>query len=184
MSCASITCPRCSRNIRVNLDKSKDGRTHCSRCNRSITYDSAKRSKYRKALLKDPVIHEREKAGSRRYYQRHRQEKLARDRLYYQANRTRHIQHSVERRRRLRLKHIAALGGRCMRCNLIGPVVIYDLHHTTPGAKDRLNDWLRENIDYAKYQLLCSNCHRIFHHANGDESDVGGDRTIHSERSQ
>ncbi len=79
----------------------------------------------------------------------------------------RHTQRNKEYSRNLRLKAIAALGGKCVRCGISEPKIL-EIDHIIPlreGHRRMKNDDLCRRIIYEdlkeNLQLLCANCHRL-----------------------
>jgi len=72
-----------------------------------------------------------------------------------------------------RLRAIDLLGGKCKDCGLTGPQEIFDFHHRNPEEKDKGashlfgGKWSTVEVEIQKCDLLCSNCHRIFHYKYG-----------------
>ncbi len=77
--------------------------------------------------------------------------------------------HYTKFRRKERLKYlIKLLGGKCSRCSIEFPIVVYDFHHIDPKMKkftigDGINNYSMEILieEAKKCELLCSNCHRL-----------------------
>jgi CRISPR/Cas system-associated protein Cas10 (large subunit of type III CRISPR-Cas system) len=68
------------------------------------------------------------------------------------------------------------LGGKCSMCGLEltnENLCVFDLHHKNLADKERTDidcrnaEMLKKILD-GKIMLFCSNCHRMFHHKNGD----------------
>jgi len=66
---------------------------------------------------------------------------------------------------------VALAGGKCLRCGLQHPPVVYDFHHRNPEEKvfsigeQLINKSMDALIEEArKCDLLCANCHRIITH--------------------
>ena len=77
---------------------------------------------------------------------------------------------TARRRIENRARAVAELGGACLDCGLVDPVIeIYDFHHLDPSEKDfGLADfwhrsWKRIVAEIKKCVLLCANCHRKRH---------------------
>lgn len=73
-----------------------------------------------------------------------------------------------QRRRALRARAIAALGGRCVLCGYDACPEALDFHHLDPAEKDfdiaaRLTSWEALETEIRKCVLLCSRCHRETH---------------------
>jgi hypothetical protein len=75
----------------------------------------------------------------------------------------------VTRAADVKAKAVAYLGGKCVGCQFIGPVVAYDFDHVDPTQKEfkisghYIFRWSELVKELNKTQLLCSNCHRIKH---------------------
>lgn len=74
-----------------------------------------------------------------------------------------------------KIKAIEYKGSECEHCSISYPTVpysVFDFHHTNPLEKDvdwtklRKRSWKKIKFELNKCQLLCSNCHRIYHHEN------------------
>jgi predicted HNH restriction endonuclease len=90
------------------------------------------------------------------------------------------------RRKEIRERAIAYLGGACTICGYNKCSAAYDFHHPNPLEKDfsisaRMTSWEAIAVELKKCILLCANCHREVHdglHPSFllDEShDRGGD---------
>lgn len=79
-------------------------------------------------------------------------------------------------RRKIKKKEVASLlGGKCYDCGLQltdENLCVFDLHHKNLSDKEYREDWrsptMTKKILEGKILLLCSNCHRMLHHKNGD----------------
>lgn len=74
----------------------------------------------------------------------------------------------AERRRLLRERAIAYLGGCCRICGYDKWPSAFDFHHLDPRGKDftiseAMTSWERIKPELDKCELLCSNCHREVH---------------------
>ena len=109
--------------------------------------------------------------------ERHREQ----GRKYYLRNKERIA--SEEKRHRLerKKKAIEYKGGRCVDCVKQGrdgifPPCAMDFHHSDPSNKKRTpsalleqrHGWEEIKIELDKCVLICSNCHRIRHHGDGE----------------
>jgi hypothetical protein len=130
------------------------------------------------------------------HYQKNRERILAERRLYYQENREERIAYARRRREeepdRLRESRgrtratkkaliLEAKSSGCIRCPQAHPAAL-DLHHRDPKEKhprmiSRYNitgaGWLHLSLsdlraELPKCDVLCSNCHRILHHDQGE----------------
>jgi predicted HNH restriction endonuclease len=77
-------------------------------------------------------------------------------------------QAAYHRRKTLRDKAVAYLGGQCRICKYDKCPAAFDFHHTDPMEKDfnisaGLTSWERIQPELDKCVLLCSNCHREVH---------------------
>ena len=65
-----------------------------------------------------------------------------------------------------KVKAIAYLGGRCLRCGFSGHPALFDFHHVNPKDKEfewyklRLRSWNKICKELDKCELLCARCHR------------------------
>ena len=82
--------------------------------------------------------------------------------------------YSVNRWVQRKINAIQYKGDSCADCGISYPefpYVIFDFHHLDPTEKDvdwtklRLRAWESIKLELDKCVLLCSNCHRIRHHA-------------------
>jgi hypothetical protein len=72
------------------------------------------------------------------------------------------------RRKDLRDRAVAHLGGQCCICGYSGCAAAFDFHHTNPLEKDfaissRMTSWDRIAPELVKCILLCARCHREVH---------------------
>lgn len=77
-------------------------------------------------------------------------------------------QAAYQRRKDLRDRAIAHLGGKCRICGYNRCPAAFDFHHIDPQGKDfniseALTSWERILPEIEKCELLCSNCHREVH---------------------
>jgi predicted HNH restriction endonuclease len=80
------------------------------------------------------------------------------------------VKYVTERRKKIRLKAIEHLGGKCMRCGYSKCPEALDFHHKNPTEKDfnvskkgHCRSWERVKKEIEKCSLLCANCHREIH---------------------
>ena len=79
------------------------------------------------------------------------------------------IEYSINRSKEVKAKAVEYLGGKCVDCDLIDDICIYDFHHIDPTKKElafgqrggKSFESLKLELD--KCVLLCSNCHRKRH---------------------
>jgi len=77
------------------------------------------------------------------------------------------------RRHARKIRAIEYLGGVCFKCKGTFHPSVFDFHHINPEEKERdpglMMGLTDENLfkELDKCQLLCANCHRIFHFENG-----------------
>lgn len=72
------------------------------------------------------------------------------------------------RRKELRTRAVAHLGGKCRICSYDGCVSAFDFHHVDPMGKDfsisdRMTSWAAIERELEKCVLLCCRCHREVH---------------------
>ncbi len=87
------------------------------------------------------------------------------------SDRRQYIIDSVaKRRKKIRLKAIEQLGGKCMRCGYNRYPEALEFHHRDPskklfgiGQKGLTRSWERVKAEAEKCNLLCANCHRELH---------------------
>jgi len=77
---------------------------------------------------------------------------------------------AAQRRRKLRERAIAYLGGECQnaKCRFKGGAAAYDFHHPDPLEKDftiskKMTSWEKIKPELDKCVLVCANCHRLIH---------------------
>src|SRR5574338_143642 len=75
---------------------------------------------------------------------------------------------AAKRRKDLRDRAVAHLGGRCQICGYDKCVNAFDFHHVDPMEKDfaisaKMTSWEAIEKELSKCVLLCSNCHREVH---------------------
>ena len=75
---------------------------------------------------------------------------------------------AAERRRMLREKAVAFLGGCCAICRYDGCLEAFDFHHVDPLTKDfvissSMTSWKAIEDELRKCVLLCCRCHREVH---------------------
>jgi len=80
------------------------------------------------------------------------------------------VKYVTERRKKIRLKAIEYLGGKCMLCGYSKYPEVLEFHHKDPNKKDfnvsrngHCRSWLRVRKEIEKCILLCANCHRELH---------------------
>ncbi len=78
------------------------------------------------------------------------------------------LRYQKKRRREMKSRLVAALGGRCVDCGYAGTVAALDFHHRESLAKDFAisafgGSWTRLVAEAAKRDLICANCHRLRH---------------------
>src|SRR6266545_501265 len=76
----------------------------------------------------------------------------------------------VDYRRRLKVRAVEYMGGRCYECDVSGPAAIFDFHHIDASDKrfgigqDGIpRKWERVASELEKCVMLCANCHREVH---------------------
>jgi hypothetical protein len=88
-----------------------------------------------------------------------------RTRIYAKEHRAHYTAIATAYRRRLKIKIIEALGGKCLKCGYDKNVACLSLHHKDPAQKEHEKDWRNARVlqNIEKYNLLCLNCHTDFH---------------------
>ncbi|SOK58727.1 Phage protein [Yersinia phage fHe-Yen9-04] len=73
-------------------------------------------------------------------------------------------------RKKLKIKSVEYLGGKCERCGYNKSMSALEFHHKDPSEKDFeisakgiTRSWQKIQIELDKCMLLCSNCHREIH---------------------
>jgi len=76
----------------------------------------------------------------------------------------------TKRRKKIRLKAIEHLGGKCTRCGYNKYPEVMEFHHRNPSQKDfniskkgHCRSWERVKKEIEKCDLFCANCHREVH---------------------
>lgn len=76
----------------------------------------------------------------------------------------------VDFRRRLKVRAVEYMGGRCNECDMSGPAAVFDFHHTDASDKrfgisqDGIpRRWETVVAELDKCVMLCANCHREVH---------------------
>ena len=95
---------------------------------------------------------------------------MKKDKRTYKDRRESNIRHVVRRRKEIRLKSIAHLGGKCVRCGYNKCPEVLEFHHRNPSEKEfnisskgHCRSWERVKKEIEKCDLLCANCHRETH---------------------
>jgi len=149
-----------------------DFQSECKMCNK---YRSRNRKQYYKNYN---FLHKKER---KKYYKNynflHREEQ----KQYYQDRKEYYIKWGRERLRKIKIKYIKMLGGKCSMCKLKllssnENACIFDFHHEKPISKPankRLGteNSSNKNFDITKVILLCANCHRLKHYCKRDKTD-------------
>ena len=80
------------------------------------------------------------------------------------------VKYVTERRKKIRLKAIKHLGGKCIHCGYSKYPEVLEFHHKNPETKDfnvsakgHCRSWDRVKKEIEKCDLLCANCHRETH---------------------
>ena len=92
------------------------------------------------------------------------------DKRTYEDRKSYFVKYVIERRRKIRLKAIAHLGGKCMNCGYSKYPEVLEFHHKNPtnklfnvSKKGHCRSWERVSKEIEKCLLLCANCHRELH---------------------
>lgn len=92
---------------------------------------------------------------------------------------------ATQRRKELRERAVAHLGGRCAICSYTGCAAAFDFHHIEVWRKDftisdRMTSWEAIRPELEKCVLLCARCHREVHdgqhpgYIEYEDRNVGG----------
>jgi len=78
------------------------------------------------------------------------------------------VESVAKRRRKLKLKAVEYLGGKCVRCGYDKYVGALDFHHLDPSKKEITissysRGWKHIKAELDKCIILCANCHREEH---------------------
>lgn len=98
--------------------------------------------------------------------------KATNSKKYREANKDKIKLHNKEMRDERKLKIVELCGNKCADCQQSFPTYVYDFHHLNPNEKDSnlatimSHRWDTLAVELSKCIMLCSNCHRIRHHAN------------------
>ncbi len=98
-----------------------------------------------------------------------KKEKFIEKRTY--GDRRQYIINAVaKRRRKIRIKAIEFLGGKCMKCGYNKYPEVLEFHYRNPSEKDfnisrkgHCRSWERVKKEITKCDLFCANCHREIH---------------------
>ncbi|MAH03611.1 hypothetical protein CMI39_02380 [Candidatus Pacearchaeota archaeon] len=76
----------------------------------------------------------------------------------------------TKRRRKIRLKAINFVGGKCIKCGYNKYPEVLEFHHIDSSKKDfnvsskgHCRSWKRVSEEIKKCNLFCANCHREIH---------------------
>ena len=76
----------------------------------------------------------------------------------------------TKRRKKIRLRAIKHLGGKCIRCGYSKYPEVLEFHHKNPkekgfgiSRKGHCRSWEKVKTEIEKCLLLCANCHREIH---------------------
>jgi len=88
----------------------------------------------------------------------------------YQDRRAYIIEGVAKRRKKIRLKAIETLGGKCIKCGYNKYPEVLEFHHRDPAQKEfniskegYCMSWEKTYKEIQKCDLLCANCHRELH---------------------
>ncbi len=80
------------------------------------------------------------------------------------------IEAVAKRRKKIRLKAVEHLGGKCIRCGYNKYPEVLEFHHRDPlkkefnvSSKGHCRSWERVQKEIEKCDLFCANCHREVH---------------------
>ena len=96
---------------------------------------------------------------------------------YGKANRSTIVSRNKRIRRQRKMDAVVYKGGKCVDCKGEFHPAAFDFHHLDPATKDvgvkQLLTYTPERLykELDKCVLLCSNCHRIRHHAEEDMNE-------------
>lgn len=116
------------------------------------------------------------KANGRRNYLRHKQRYIKRAKVWKKYNllkvklcnrnyRINHPNASVEWTVKRTIDVYNKFGNKCSKCGFSN-VIALQIHHKNEKDKERKKDWRKLDYDLNKVELLCANCHMIFHYHN------------------
>ncbi len=95
---------------------------------------------------------------------------MNKDTRTYKDRREYNIRKVTQRRKAIRIKTIAEMGGKCMKCGYNKYPEVLEFHHKNPSEKDfsisrkgHCRSWQRVGEEIKKCDLLCANCHREIH---------------------
>ena len=95
---------------------------------------------------------------------------MNKDARTYEDRREYNIRAVAKRRKKIRLKAIESLGGKCVKCGYSKYPEVLEFHHKNPSEKDfniskkgHCRSWQRVSSEIKKCDLLCANCHREEH---------------------
>jgi 5-methylcytosine-specific restriction endonuclease McrA len=95
---------------------------------------------------------------------------MSKDTRTYSDRRKYIIEAVTKKRKKIRLKAIETIGGKCMKCGYNKCIEALEFHHKNPTEKDfsiskrgHCRSWERVSEEIKKCDLLCANCHREIH---------------------
>lgn len=95
---------------------------------------------------------------------------MKKDKRTYKDRKKYFIEAVAKRRKKIRLKAIEHLGGKCIKCGYKKYPEVLEFHHRDPSKKDfnvsskgHCRSWQRVEKEIEKCDLLCANCHREVH---------------------
>ncbi len=78
-------------------------------------------------------------------------------------NREKLGRYQKNRARRLKKEAVKLKGGKCEICGYCRCLGVLEFHHKNKEEKERSGDWMKNDFDFNKVVLLCSNCHQELH---------------------
>ena len=119
--------------------------------------------KRREHYASDPKWREKLNKQNKEYRKKHPKKVRERQKRYYKTHKRDIIEKSLQRKRKIIAKHIKNLGGGCVICGYNRYIGALELHHIDPEEKETLYFRFKVKLDYSKFILVCSNCHKEIH---------------------
>lgn len=138
------------------------------------SYDANYAAKYN-AL---PDVKKRKAEQHQVWREANREHLLAYKKKYHQENKAAETLYARTQKQEKKKKAVYLLGGACKNCGGVFHPSVYDFHHRNPSEKEfqpsslMTYSWERIEKELQKCDLLCSNCHRIEHHAQENSCGV------------
>jgi len=106
------------------------------------------------------------------WHQKNRSRRLKLSKQYYEKHREQHLRSGRLNKRRVKIRCVAHLGGKCAKCGLGYDgtnAAVFHFHHRDPKTKKfaigtrTVHRWVLVSRELAKCDMLCANCHALVH---------------------